>query len=217
MNKLWKFVLIFSTIGIILACNYPSAAPTPTSQPNVATIVASTLQVVTAAAQTSAAQTPTATPTPQGLPVTYVNINLLVPPNLANGTTNNSTTGIEFPYTNPSFGNMPQHTKIILNGYPVQGASLQPQILEQMNILTMAMVTSNLFSAFEICTTNMDNRCRETFLPVHSTRTSSRSTLQTAMGSGISRNLIRVRFRSTIVNCSTIFTVSPMMETITCR
>jgi hypothetical protein len=129
MNKLWKFVLIFSTLGIILACNYPSAAPTPTSQPNVATIVASTLQVVTAAAQTSAAQTPTATPTPQGLPVTYVNINLLVPPNLASGTTNNSTTGVEFPYTNPSFGNMPQHTKIILNGYPVQGASLQPQIL----------------------------------------------------------------------------------------
>ncbi|MGA7193703.1 MAG: hypothetical protein WBW94_08740 [Anaerolineales bacterium] len=135
MNRLGKFVLIFSTIGIILACNYPSAAPTPTSQPNVATIVASTLQVVTAVAQTSAAQTPaitptaTASPTPQALPVSYVNINLLIPSNLANNTTNVTTTDIEPPYINPSAGQMPQHTKIILNGYPVQGASWQPQIL----------------------------------------------------------------------------------------
>ncbi len=138
MNKLWKFVLIFATMIIILACNLPSAAPTPTSQPNVATIVASTLQVVTAAAQTSAAQatstptltpTVTASPTPQGLPVSYVNINLLVPPNLASGTTNVVTTDIEPPYINPSAGQMPQHTKIILNGYPIQGASWQPQII----------------------------------------------------------------------------------------
>ena len=133
MNKFWKYILIFATMVLILACNFPSAA-TPTSQPNVATIVAGTLQVITAAAQTSAplaTSTPTAVPTasptitaspvPQGLTVTYANINLLIPPNLASGTTNTSTTDIELPYINPSFGNMPQHTKIILNGYPIQG------------------------------------------------------------------------------------------------
>ncbi len=142
MNKLWKFVLIFATLTMIVACNLPSAAPTPTSQPNVATIVAGTLQAATDAAGTSAAQitstptlpptiTPTATAssTPQALAVNYANIQLTIPSNLASGTTNVTTTDIEPPYINPSVGQMPQHTKIILNGYPVQGASWQPQIL----------------------------------------------------------------------------------------
>jgi len=141
MNKLWKFVLIFSTLIIILACNLPSAAPTPTSQPSVATIVANSLQAATDAAGISAAQitststiptiTPTATasPTPQVLTVNYANVELTVPSNLASGTTNVTTTDIEPPYINPSMGQMPQHTKIILNGYPVQGASWQPQII----------------------------------------------------------------------------------------
>ena len=138
MNKLWKFVLIFATMVIILACNLPSAAPTPTSQPNVATIVAGTLQAATDAAAISAAQitstptiTPTATasPTPQALAVNYANIQLAIPSNLASGTTDVTTTDIEPPYINPSAGQMPQHTKIILNGYPVQGASWQPQII----------------------------------------------------------------------------------------
>ena len=138
MNKLWKLVLIFAALAIILACNFPSAAPTPTSQPNVATMVAGTLQVATEAAQTSAAQvtstptiTPTATasPTPQALAVNYANITLAIPSNLASGTTNVTTTDIEPPYINPSAGQMPQHTKIILNGYPIQGASWQPQII----------------------------------------------------------------------------------------
>jgi hypothetical protein len=138
MNKLWKFVLIFATLTIIVACNLPSATPTPTSQPNVATIVANSLQAATDAAGTSAAQitstptiTPTAmaSPTPQALAVNYANIQLAIPSNLASGTTNVTTTDIEPPYINPSAGQMPQHAKIILNGYPVQGASWQPQII----------------------------------------------------------------------------------------
>ena len=138
MNKPWKIFLTFATLAIIVACNLPSTAPTATPQLDVATVVASTFQAVTAAVQTSAAQitstptitpTPTASPTPQALAVNYTNINLNIPSNLANGTTNSSSTDVEFPYVNPSLGNMPQHTKIILNGYPIQGASLQPQIL----------------------------------------------------------------------------------------
>jgi hypothetical protein len=138
MNKLWKFVLIFATLIIIVACNLPSAAPTPTSQPNVATIVANSLQAATDAAGTSTAQitsiptiTPTAaaSPTPQALAVNYANIQLAIPSNLASGTTNVTTTDIEPPYINPSAGQMPQHAKIILNGYPIQGASWQPQII----------------------------------------------------------------------------------------
>ena len=138
MNPSQKIISIFVTMVIILACNLPSAAVTPTSQLNVATVVAGTLQVVTAAAQTSAAlttptssatSTATASPVPQGLPINYANISLLIPPNLASGTTNVTTTDIEFPYANPSWGLMPQHTKVILDGYPVQGSNLQPQII----------------------------------------------------------------------------------------
>jgi len=138
MNKLWKIILTFATLAIIVACNLPSTAPTPTGQINVATVVASTFRAVTAIAQTSAAQatstltaipTATASATPQALAVNYANVNFNIPPNLANGTTNTSSTDVEFPYVNPSFGNMPQHTKIVLNGYPIQGSSLQPQIL----------------------------------------------------------------------------------------
>ncbi len=142
MNTLWKIILTFATLAIIVACNLPSTAPTPTPQINVATVVASTFQAVTAVAQTSAAQatstltatstatpTVTASPTPQVLAVNYANVNLSMPSNLASGTTNSTTTEVELPYINPSFGNMPQHTKIILNGYPIQGTNLQPQIL----------------------------------------------------------------------------------------
>ena len=142
MNALWKIILTFATLAIIVACNLPSTAPTPTPQINVATVVASTFQAVTAVAQTSAAQatstltatstatpTVTASPTSQVLAVNYANVNLSIPSNLANGTTNVTTTDIEPPYINPSAGKMPQHTKIILNGYPIQGASWQPQII----------------------------------------------------------------------------------------
>ena len=137
MNRSRKFILIIAAIGIALACNLPSSAA-PTSQPDVATIVAGTFQALTQVAQTSMPQltstptvTPSATPnpTPQNLNVTYLNIKLTIPLNLANGTTNTSTTDVEYPYVNPSLGDMPQHTKIVLNGYPVQGTLLQPQIL----------------------------------------------------------------------------------------
>jgi hypothetical protein len=138
MNKSQKAILIFGTMLLILACNFPSAAITPTSEPNIATIVANSLQAATDAAGTSAAQitstptiTPTATasPTPQALAVSYGNVQLAIPSNLASGTTNVTTTDIESPYINPSAGQMPQHAKIILNGYPIQGASWQPQII----------------------------------------------------------------------------------------
>ena len=142
MNKAWKIFLTFATLVIIVACNLPSTAPTATPQLNVATVVASTFQAVTVAAQTSAAQAPstptasptttptaTASPTPQALAVNYANVNLNIPSILANGTTNSSSTDLEFPYVNPSLGNMPQHTKVILNGYPIQGTLLNPQIL----------------------------------------------------------------------------------------
>ena len=138
MNKSQKAILIFGTMVLILACNFPSAAITPTSEPNIATIVANSLQAATDAAGTSAAQitstptiTPTATasPTPQALAVSYGNVQLAIPSNLASGTTNVTATDIESPYINPSAGQMPQHAKIILNGYPIQGASWQPQII----------------------------------------------------------------------------------------
>ncbi len=130
-------LLIASAILVILACNFPSATPVITPN-DVAARVATTLQAATEAAQTSialASPTPTLTPTvtpsptPQVISIAYQNISVLVPANLANSATITNTTGIEFPYTNPSAGTMPQHIKMILNGYPIQGTTLQPQIL----------------------------------------------------------------------------------------
>ena len=63
-------------------------------------------------------------------------------------------------------------------------------------MLTMAMVTNNLFRVSEICITNMDSRCRETCLVASSMQTFSLSILSTALGFGILHNLMRVRYRS---------------------
>jgi hypothetical protein len=103
----------------IIACGVLPTAAAPTA--GVSTIVAATLQAMTPPVQTSPAA-------PAGLSVTYSNVSLVLPPGLASGTTNSTTTDVEFPYVNPSGGPMPQHTKIILNGYPLQGTMFEPQI-----------------------------------------------------------------------------------------
>jgi hypothetical protein len=137
MSRFGKIVLIFMALGVLLACSLLTNAA-PTNQSDVATIVAGTLQAVTEASRTGVSQsalTPASNstaaqgPVPQGLTVNYLNITLVIPANLAKGTTNTRTVDVEFPFINPSLGDMPQHAKIVLTGYPVQGMILQPQIL----------------------------------------------------------------------------------------
>ena len=132
MNRFQKSVFIFAMMVLILAC---SIASNPTTAPqSIATIVAGTIQAITAAPTNSLQATSiikitaTGTPAMQGVSASYNNVSFIIPQGLANGTANATTSDIELPYTNPGGGDMPQHTKIILNGYPIQNTILQPQI-----------------------------------------------------------------------------------------
>ena len=135
MHNFWKVMFVFAAAGLILACSIASAPVTAPTQQNFATIVAGTIRAITAAAPTNSLQATsmirlgiTATPATQGASVSYNQVSFIIPHGLANGTTNTITTGIEFPYINPSAGDMPQHIKIVLDGYPIPGTSLDPQI-----------------------------------------------------------------------------------------
>jgi hypothetical protein len=75
------------------------------------------------------APTLTRTPGPAGTSIGYRNVTLLLPGGLGNDTTNSTGTEVEFPFVNPSNGDMPEHIKMIIDGYPVPGTLLQPHIL----------------------------------------------------------------------------------------
>jgi hypothetical protein len=113
VHNFWKLIVVFGIAFFILACG--SLTAPASSAVDVSTTVAATLQAMTPAA-------------PAGRSITYANVSLVLPPGLASGTTNSTTADVEFPYVNPSGGPMPQHTKIILNGYPLQGTLFQPEI-----------------------------------------------------------------------------------------
>jgi hypothetical protein len=69
----------------------------------------------------------TTTPTRSGVPVTFGKISLIIPIGLASGASFSNSVGVEYPYSNPSFGNMPEHTVITLDGFCLQGKT--PRIL----------------------------------------------------------------------------------------
>lgn len=118
MDRLLRLASCCTVAAVMTACSVlPNAGPSV----GVSTIVAETLQALTPPATASSSA-------PAGLPIAYGNLRLVIPPELATGTTNTTTADVEFPYTNPSLGPMPEHSKIILNGYPVQGTLFAPQI-----------------------------------------------------------------------------------------
>ncbi len=105
-----------------------AAAPLPSdTQPAVATAAATDTAAPTEAAATEAAAS--TAPAPAGTAVSYGRISLVVPSGLSTDTTNTTGTDVEFPFVNPSLGEMPQHAKIVLNGYPVQNTTLAPQVM----------------------------------------------------------------------------------------
>ena len=91
---------------------------TPTSSPS-----------ATVAPVVSPAPTLTFTPGPAGTSIGYADVTVLLPGSLGNDTINTTSTDVEFPYLNPSFGDMPSHVKLVISGYPIQGTALQPQIM----------------------------------------------------------------------------------------
>ena len=142
MDKFRKAIIVCGVACLIQACG-PLAAPN-TPAVEVSTIVAATLQAMTPAVHASPAP-------PAGLPVTYGNVSLVLPPGLAGGTTNSTTADVEFPYVNPSGGPMPQHTKITLNGYPLQGTLFKPEITvyRAAEYVQYGPLTQNVVSALQ--------------------------------------------------------------------
>jgi hypothetical protein len=68
--------------------------------------------------ETSATQPIISMPTNQtGIPYSKDNINLIIPEGLAAGASAKTTIDVEYPYINPSSGDMPSHTVIQLDGY----------------------------------------------------------------------------------------------------
>jgi hypothetical protein len=126
-----KFLAGIALFLSITACG--SNPPiTPVEQPGIETIVATTITSLTANAP--AATEPPATPdgeqlTPNGNPVNTAEISFLIPNGIANDASSIMTTEVEYPYINPSAGDMPQHLKLTLNAYGLNGTLLQPQIM----------------------------------------------------------------------------------------
>lgn len=116
-----KTLLLSMILGLtVLACGVSTAVPTETI--GVETLVAGTMQALTAAA-------PPPTATPSGVPVSSNGITFVIPTGLAVSASANSTSAVELPYINPSFGDMPQHTVFDLDNYAVQGTQFKPQIM----------------------------------------------------------------------------------------
>jgi len=73
---------------------------------------------------------PESTPTIQiDVSITTAPLNAIIPPTLASGAASTVTTEVEFPYINPSLGEMPSHSKYLLEDYPLVTSVHQPGVL----------------------------------------------------------------------------------------
>ena len=113
--------------GVLLSACGSSAQPTPPAGA-LETAVAQTLQAIpTPTAGGTGTTTPAPTPGPGGVPATGEGISLIVPGDLG------ATAAIEaIPEASgpdlPAWGIHPAHVQITLQGYPLQGTLLKPQI-----------------------------------------------------------------------------------------
>jgi hypothetical protein len=97
----------------------------PASQPGVETIVAETLQALTQAAPTQES----APLTPDGVPVETAEVSFIIPNGVANSAASSTNTDVEYPYINPSNGDMPAHVTLSLDLYALDGTTYEPQIM----------------------------------------------------------------------------------------
>jgi hypothetical protein len=128
MNK--KVLGLTGLLFFALACGLTNPATSVPSEQGVETIVAATLSALTASAP------PTTEPTqgseqltPDGTPVNTPEISFLIPNGIANDATSVTNTEVEYPFVNPSNGAMPQHVKLTLNLYALNGTQFEPHIL----------------------------------------------------------------------------------------
>ena len=117
-----KILILIVGLFVIIACG----GTAPTSAPGVDSMVTQTLQALTAApAQTSTPEQLT----PDGTTVNTAEISFIIPNGVANDAASALNTNVEYPYINPSSGDMPQHITITLDLYAVSGAVYNPQIM----------------------------------------------------------------------------------------
>lgn len=120
MKKRKQSLGLMLGLFLILACGTPAVAP------DVAAIVTQTLQALTAAPAATAEPQQL---TPDGTPVETAEVSFFIPNGVANDASSSTTTNVEYPYINPSFGDMPQHINVTLNLYAVTGGVYEPRIL----------------------------------------------------------------------------------------
>ncbi|HNK62430.1 MAG TPA: hypothetical protein PLE14_00160 [Anaerolineales bacterium] len=121
---------LMATLLFMLACGLNAPGNQPEPQINVETAVVQTLQALTDSAPLEPAVTQAGGQiTPDGEIVISGGTSFLAPNGMTSGATATNTTEVEFPYVNPSNGDMPSHKKFILNNYPVQGTMFQPQVM----------------------------------------------------------------------------------------
>ncbi|MBN8580085.1 MAG: hypothetical protein J0L96_05385 [Anaerolineae bacterium] len=128
--KIYKKILgLTAGLFVILACGL-NAPATQSPQTNVETAVVETVQALTAIAPTSETNTQESEQlTPDGTPVETAEVSFFIPNGVANDASSSTTTNVEYPYINPSFGDMPQHIKVTLNLYAVTDGVYEPQIM----------------------------------------------------------------------------------------
>ena len=129
MNKLKMTLGLTAGLFVLLACGLNAPATQP-PQTNVETAVVETLQALTAIAPAPVETTQESEQlTPDGTPVETAEISFFIPNGVANDASSSTTTNVEYPYINPSLGDMPQHITVTLNLYAVTGGIYEPQIM----------------------------------------------------------------------------------------
>jgi hypothetical protein len=112
MHKYLKIIFVFGTSALILACSLAGTPTVPTG--NVSTIVAATLQSLASATPEIAQASPTTAP--QGVSVSYSNVNFVVPKDLASGASSQTIPATDEQNSGP-WGVAPQHLEFKLNDY----------------------------------------------------------------------------------------------------
>ena len=125
-KKLFGVVVLFLAM---LACGLNPSTPGPAEQPGIETVVAATMAAITANAPDATATQDGGQLTPDGTTINTAEASFLIPNGVANDATSAMTTDVEYPYINPSNGDMPQHIKFTLNLYALNGTQYQPHIL----------------------------------------------------------------------------------------
>ena len=127
MNK--KILGLAGILFFALACGLTAPATTVPAEQSVETIVAATFSALTASAPPATVTPESEQLTPDGTPVNNAEISFLIPNGIANDASSIKTTEVEYPYINPSLGDMPEHVKLTLNLYALNGTQFEPHIM----------------------------------------------------------------------------------------